>query len=208
MSIQTKEEKEISEAEKYIKFIDRPGSIEKIKTFEREFSEFTGKREVIEQRKGEKTFLFAWELFLVDRFVITYPLGGYGYSVVNPQKMTEYMELYKGLEDLEERREYRIKAEGNLVQKTAEEKANLMIQSGCKLLWNIRGNVLSEYFENEELQANLLLILTEYFENNPKKYWARRDVYQSFIPKGSREVTCSKVEGIIGIGQVIAKKSI
>lgn len=97
--------------DKYKRFIDTDGAITKIKQFERDFLPYFGKSRTIEQRKGEEETLYAWELFLMDRDIITYPLGGYGYSVVVTERLTEFLQLRKGLDDLNARREYARKME-------------------------------------------------------------------------------------------------
>jgi hypothetical protein len=107
----TKNKTESEEKEKYTRFIDKPGAIEKIKQFEREFLSYLGKTRTIEQRNGGEEVLYAWEMFLMDRNIITYPLGGYGYSVIVPGRLTEFLELRKGLDDLNERRAYAKKME-------------------------------------------------------------------------------------------------
>lgn len=87
--------------------INRIGGKEKIKAFEREFLLYLGKKREIQQRKeGLPEYLWAWELFLLDRNIITYPPEGYGYTVVSPDMFTNYLEERKGLDMLNERREY------------------------------------------------------------------------------------------------------
>jgi hypothetical protein len=98
---------EVSELQKYTKLIDRPGGKEKIKAFERDFLPYLGKKRELQQRKdGIPEYLWAWELFLLDRNTITYPPEGYGYTVVSPDMLNNYLEERKGLDMLNERREY------------------------------------------------------------------------------------------------------
>ena len=94
------------EKKKYRGIIEAEGGKEKIKAFEREIKPYWGRQMNVEQRNGEKTTLYAWELFLLDRDIITFPEDEYTYRVISPSRLTEYIELRKGLQDLNERREY------------------------------------------------------------------------------------------------------
>jgi hypothetical protein len=83
-----------------------------------------------------------------------------------------------------------------------ETKAKRMLRTGCYLLWRARFNK-GEY--GEELLTKLMIVLLEYFEENPDQWWAGREVYQHLIPSNVPPLV-SRVQGFAAFGEAMQKR--
>ena len=84
----------------------------------------------------------------------------------------------------------------------AEQKARRIINTFCKLLWVVRGN-LGQIEEGSELHDDLMIRLISYFSENPHEWHATGDIYGDLIPFGTRKVPVSNTPGMKTIGQMM-----